>query len=1606
MSTPFLGVENVNDFYGEHYLAAVLAGDLRATLAGWAARKGEERTPPQALRQLHTRYFRWGEELSATRQPAERAALALTFWRALLDTLGFTLSAKAVLWSDGALPLLAEVCRLDGTPLLWWVPALADRPDEADALSCTLSRALLSPELTPASGTVEDLITAAFDLEEPPRFVLVAGEREVVLAERARWSEQRFLRFNLDEILGRRDPDTLDVSACLLHRECLAPDGAAPLLDTLDDSSHKHAYGVSEDLKYALRECIELLGNAAAEQIAARAREQKKAIPWEELAEPLSLQCLRYMYRVLFLLYIEARPELGYAPMTSEVYLKGYSLERLRIVEEAELLTPEDHDGFYLHDSLSLLFKLVYDGARPEEALSYGQRSLYQTFELRPLRSHLFDPGRTPLLAGVRFPNHVLRDVIEKMSLSRAKKDGGRHRRRGRISYATLGIQQLGAVYEALLSFRGFFAREDLFEVKPAKGDHGPLDPAYFVPAAALGDYTDEEKVYELDERGARRLVRHPKGRFIYRMAGRDRQKSASYYTPTVLTRTVVKYALKELLEDEQGNTKLTAREVLQLRVLEPAVGSAAFLNEAVDQLAEAYLHRAQKERAERLGHERYAWEKQRVKMYLADNNVFGVDLNPVAIELAEISLWLNAIHGDEPDSGGSPHVFVPWFGMQLACGNSLVGGRRQAFTAEQLDAGPKADRSPWLTAVPPRVPLGAPRSEGAVWHFLLPDAGMATYGKGGEGAPIRALCKDDLAQIDAWRKEATAPLDEGDRLDLSTLSRAVDRLWDKHVELLREVRHRTTDPLSVYGRPHPDAARGPRTTAEKDEVWEQELASTGISASSPYRRLKLAMDYWCALWFWPIAEADRLPSRVEWLLEMALILQTDVVGAEPTRVEADAKGQILLPWPKTRPVEVSRQLDKEVGRVDIPSLIARYPRLKLVQSLADRYRFFHAELEFADVFADRGGFDLILGNPPWVKVEWDDTGVLGDIDPRFAIKAWSKEVVAQHRAGALAAEGARMAWAEAHEEAAGLQAALAAPSYFPALQGGATNLFKNFLPRAWELLRGEGSAGFVHPEAVYDEPHAKALRSALYSRLRRHFHFKNELGLFPEVHHQTDFSINIYGPPRQSPAFDHLANLFYPTTIDQSFAHDGAGDVPGIKDDENAWAIRGHAHRRLQVNLETLRLFADLFDEPGTAPEEARLPALHSRSLVPALSRFRDGATSLKQSGVSAHPSLHFNETYATRDRVITRSTSFPSHPGRLVLQGPHFFVGNPLYKCPRRVCTQSDQYDVIDLTAIPDDYLPRTNYVPACDEVTYRERTPKVPWGPEESAIPTTQFFRVTISAMIGPMGERTFQASLCPLGAAHVDAVNTYTLANLRDTVLLAATWSSLPIDFFVKVTGSDKARPSLAAQLPIIRNTPYDDALAVRTLALNCLTTWYADLWSGCFRPTFCADAWTRDDPRLPAGFFTTLGPTWQRDRALRQDFARRQALVEIDVLVAMALGLTVDQLCDLYRAQFPILRWYERDTWYDRSGRIAYTISRGLPGVGLPAKRKKKGEPGDFWEDVTDPATCARALAKTFDDDTLPGGPHRRTIVYQGPFDRCDREEDFRRAWAVFARRFG
>lgn len=725
MSIDLTGITNKNEYYTNHYFSTVFEENTSTTISNWnaAARDSEEiKTPWSLLRQNARQYYTAHDKFVRSSVNLQVLANIKALAGSYLKSLGYPEAKPEVVAVDDSLsvPVYLEMTKSNGAPLLWVLLSASKESDAGIMESFVFNADDVDDD---AAGTLykgilgemanEDLVTKIlFGTAEPPRFIMLIGMNQIALIDRNKWNEKRYLQFELEEIFSRLENTTLQAMSVLLHKDSLCPDDGKVLLDELDEQSQKNASGVSQDLKYALRESIELLGNEVLYDMKTRLGRDLDADPVD--AGQLTLECLRYMYRMLFVLFIEARPELGYAPIKAQSYYSGYSLESLRdIADNIRDDVNEVGDGYYLHETLAKLYELIYDGyPKTEDELkkATGSDSLHDMFLIAPLKAHIFDPEYTKMITAAKLRNSCMLRIIDLMSLTRAT--GRKNSRRGRISYANLGINQMGAVYEALLSYRGFIAEHDLYEVKRAGDSFNELDVGYFVSESELDQYTEDERVrYESGEK-AGKLRMYEKGTFIYRLAGREREKSASYYTPEVLTKCLVKYALKELLEGK------TADEILKLTICEPAMGSAAFLNEAINQLAEAYISRKEKETGEIISYEKRFNELQKVKMFIADRNVYGIDLNPVAVELAEVSLWLNTIY-----EGG----FVPWFGTQLVNGNSLIGARRQVYRIENAQSTSKGLR--WYEIEPERVPLGTKRMpKKQVYHFLLGDPGMCSY--------------------------------------------------------------------------------------------------------------------------------------------------------------------------------------------------------------------------------------------------------------------------------------------------------------------------------------------------------------------------------------------------------------------------------------------------------------------------------------------------------------------------------------------------------------------------------------------------------------------------------------------------------------------------------------------------------------------------------------------------------------------------------------------------------------------------------------------------------------------------------------------------------------
>lgn len=1583
MSIDLTGITNKNEYYTNHYFSTVFEENTSATISGWnaAARESEEiKTPWSLLRQNARQYYTAHDKFVRSSVNLQVLANIKALAGNYLKSLGYPEAKPEVVAVDDSLsvPVYLEMTKSNGAPLLWVLLSASKESDagimesfvfNADDVDDDAAGILYKGVLGEMAN--EDLVTKIlFGTAEPPRFVMLIGMNQIALIDRNKWNEKRYLQFELEEIFSRLENTTLQAMSVLLHKDSLCPDDGKVLLDELDEQSQKNASGVSQDLKYALRESIELLGNEVLYDMKTRLGRDLDADPVD--AGQLTLECLRYMYRMLFVLFIESRPELGYAPIKAQSYYSGYSLESLRdIADNIRDDVNEVGDGYYLHETLAKLYELIYDGyPKTEDELkkATGSDSLHDMFLIAPLKAHIFDPEYTKMITAAKLRNSCMLRIIDLMSLTRAT--GRKNGRRGRISYANLGINQMGAVYEALLSYRGFIAEHDLYEVKRAGDSFNELDVGYFVSESELDQYTEDERVrYESGEK-AGKLRMYEKGTFIYRLAGREREKSASYYTPEVLTKCLVKYALKELLEGK------TADEILKLTICEPAMGSAAFLNEAINQLAEAYISRKEKETGEIISYEKRFNELQKVKMFIADRNVYGIDLNPVAVELAEVSLWLNTIY-----EGG----FVPWFGTQLVNGNSLIGARRQVYRIENVQSTSKGLR--WYEMEPDRVPLGTKRMpKKQVYHFLLGDPGMCSY----SDKVIKQLEPANIKEMKDWNKKFTSPFTDDEVVTLLRLSAVIDELWEAQIQLRKEVGTKTQDALSIFG--YTDDAEDSHTTIrQKDKIFSELYKSEHMRNAGPYARLKFAMDYWCALWFWPIDKADLLPTRSKFLFDMSLILEGTTKSVLVTDTATDKKnihGQMSMFPTEMQKIEAEiLDLYSDIGEVDIPALRKQNPSLDLAAKIAEQNKFMHWELEFADLFAERGGFDLVIGNPPWIKAKWDEQSVLADFNPLFTIRDFPVNKKNLIRANTLKLKDVFILYLSEYTQAAGTLNYMNAIENYSDLQGVQTNHYKCFLPQAWKVCGDAGVFAFIHPDGVFDDSKGDNLRRQLYPRLKKHFHFINERLLFQEIGHPEVFSLNVYSNVT-SDTFEVISNLFDPKTIDECYCDSDSEKVPGIKDENGEWNIIGHPDRIINITKNELKMFAKIFDD-SEEYKGARLPVVHAKQLLRVLSTFsKHSNIQSLQNGYYA--TQMFDETGAQDAQIISPNVHFTDASEDMIYSGPHIGVANPYNQTPRANCSSKGDNDKLDLQFLPDDYLARSKYRISCTLPEYVATVPSTPWNSKYN-----MEYKLLSRKMLNLKQERTLMSAIAPPKTGHINGIYGLCFADSDILALLSGCFASLPYDFFIKCLGKTNFLDNTAGKMPVL-DSKYAKSIKLRSLLLNCLSSKYSALWKKCWCDDFTTESWSIIDERLDNVSFTHLTAEWTHETPLRTDFERRTALIELDVLVAKALELTLNELKTIYRIQFPVLQQYEMDTWYDKNGRIVFTNNRGMSGVGVDRKT---------WENVVMDMSAGQRYSQKTIDSTIPGDPIERTIEYVAPFTHCNREQDYETAWKFFEKKY-
>ncbi|MGW9183832.1 DNA methyltransferase [Agromyces sp. NPDC055661] len=1423
--------------------------------------------------------------------------------------------------------------------------------------------ATLAEPFIPADDESIEIVSASralsrlFAADDGPAFVLVVAGRWLLLTDRERWPEGRWLAINLQLVVERDDQKKggeLDRTIACITAESLLPDAEGTVWwDSVFDDSVKHTVGVSKDLREGVRSSIEIIAN---EVVRRRAAKGLDPLPAEE-AQPLAKQALRYLYRILFLLYAEASPELEVLPIGASEYEEGYSLDRLRELVLVEL-TVDAADRTHFHHSLGVLFRLVDQGHRPESAAKAADVPEGLTFN--SLKADLFLPAATAHIDEVGLGDEAMQRVLAHLLLSKEQ----RGRDRGFISYSDLGINQLGAVYEGLMSYTGFFATTDLFEV--AK-DGDASKGSWVVPVDRSSGISPKDFVQAEDPiTGEKKAVLHARGSFVYRLAGRERQQSASYYTPEVLTKFVVSQALEELLDQDGNTTK--ADEILELTVCEPALGSGAFAIEAVRQLAEEYLTRKEKELGEKVDPEDRPRELQRVKASIALHQVYGVDLNATAVELAEISLWLDTmVEG----------LAAPWFGLHLKRGNSLIGARRAVYSTDQVA------KKTWLKDVPRDVPISelaenlregrlAQGTAGAIHHFLLPSDG---WGAAVDAKEAKDLAPEALAKLKAWRKQILLKPSAAQTKKLVNLTYRVETLWQFALRRLTIAEREARREIPLWGQDAP-AGRG-SSASERIEtstpVTRAEIERKLNDPEGAFQRIRRVMNAWNALWFWPLtdagAEGAQPPSLDEWIEGLTALFGTHFEGKKTGKTAGGETLGLPTSWDALGDAE---ELDLSfAGAQTVAELVKNVPWLAAAERIAEQQGFFHWELDFATVF-DRGGFDMQVGNPPWVRPDWDETSALAEFDAWWALTAKpSVEQVASQRSVTLALTGAADFYVDSEATAISTRAAVSSIAIYPHLAGLRPDLYRCFMERTWLNSSVDGVVGLIHPETHFTDEMADALRAVCYRRLRRHWQFGNDLLLF-EIDNHVSYGIHIYGADGEI-GFLQASSLYHPDTVSRSLLHDGSGEEPGLKDESGRWDLSPHRGRITHVTRDTLRSWWGLLENGSNRSWlETRMVYAVNQSTARVLERF-SSVRRIRDLGLDF--SQGWNETTDFKRGLFAKRWGPVEGWQDVIVQGPHFFVGNPFYKSPNETLRSNKDWTVVDLEALGASATPVTVYKPAAERMRYDAAFTH--WA----GVPARNSYRVAWRSMASNTGERTLISAVLPPGPTHVSQ-SVYSAriaaADPREFVASVGVSHSLVSDLMIRSIPKSAVLRGMFASLPAPHLGALRSSLLLRTLRLNAITEAYADLWRQLFDPTFESEHWTGGREYEGRRRLGDVSDSWSRDTPLRRASDRRQALVEIDAIVALSVGLSADELCAVYRSQFAVLRGYDRSVYqFDANGRI-------VPNSILTLMRQKR-----------DGITEAERTA------THPGSGIDYT--YELPFVTLDREADMRQAYAHFER---
>ena len=598
------------------------------------------------------------------------------------------------------------------------------------------------------------------------RFGLILGGTRWRIVQLDTANEPRYLEFDLDALAGDKIAE-FGVFATMFSPSFLL--GAEPALEALLEKSDALGTEVSEKLGPAARRALELLLEGV------RADEANAAWVREVFAEGEPLQGIHregiyVLYRLLFVLFGEAAvpPAL---PLDKPLYRNAYSLERLRLALSGNI-DEYAENAYGIWESVKALFRLIDRGATTKE------------FHIPAYNGGLFGAERAPLLDRAALNDRAFVAALRELTTVTVGK--GKNATRDRVSFRELGVAQLGAVFEGLLDYEPHIAATDLFEIAIGSGKQKGIS---YLPASAI------EKREKMPEAPAKRA-----GEFYLQAWGGQRKSTGAYYTPKVIADYLVREALGPQAEGKSST------EMLEIAVCDPAMGSGGFLVSATEFLGNAYYEALVREGSCDPESDRADVDRIEAKRIVAERCIYGVDVNPMAVELAKVSLWLTTLSYDRP---------LSFFDHHLRCGNSLLGAplRNEAgdLTAARIQFVPQA-----------------------AFNNVDREAGKE------EKARLKAVAARNAAQLRV--------IERGGGVGMFGL--------DLHAPLHEYAQARRE--LSAD-----DPTQSAQDAVERIRAKERQLRDLTQNPAAPFSRLKEICDLWMAPWFWPY-DADVDPPTTD----------------------------------------------------------------------------------------------------------------------------------------------------------------------------------------------------------------------------------------------------------------------------------------------------------------------------------------------------------------------------------------------------------------------------------------------------------------------------------------------------------------------------------------------------------------------------------------------------------------------------------------------------------------------------------------------------------------------------------------------------------------------